>query len=154
MIETENDPRVPGRRLEDPDNHTAFKIRENIPHPLGLRRRDGKDSRRRAQSAQAFRTLRQHPVEDRMQERHALDGNAACIEQAFGTIFHDAGLTAQLRHAGYAAWADCEPPDTVSFSTVSIDGRSCAEMVLRPCSSAICGMAPFIKASKVCLTMM
>ena len=36
------------------------------------------------------------------------------------------------------------PPSEVSFSTVSIDGRSLLGMVLRPNSTATCGIAPFM----------
>ena len=44
-------------------------------------------------------------------------------------------------------------PAIVSFSTTSIEGRSGLAIILRPCSTAICGMAPFMNASNVCLTM-
>ena len=35
-------------------------------------------------------------------------------------------------------------PAIVSFSTTSIEGRSAPAIILRPCSTAICGMAPFM----------
>ena len=44
------------------------------------------------------------------------------------------------------------PAEVVSFSTTSIVGRSLEGMVLRPNSTATCGIAPFMNASRLCLT--
>ncbi len=151
VVEPEHDTRVPCLRVEHGNDGAAFIGFEDIADPLGRHRTDGHIGGRRRKLAQTLRTLRRHAIEDHMQHRHAFNRNAGRIEQRAQTRRRRTSaceLDPVMLPAGVT-----EVPEIVSFSTMSIDGLSFDEIVLRPCSRAICGIAPFMKASKVCLTM-
>ena len=97
-------------------------------------------------------------------EGHVVDGVASV---AFGETgqqigLHDivniaeipAGLTVAVWRNGSFVESRTRAADGTLGATNShsIDGRSSAVIILRPCSTAICGSAPFMKASSVCLT--
>ena len=83
---------------------------------------------------------RREPVEDDGEHRQALDGQARIVEQPFGARLRGSAFRAFIAQAASLS----PPPAVVSFSTSSMVGRSLAGMVLRPNSTAICGMAPFM----------
>ena len=92
-------------------------------------------------------------VERRREPGHALDGEARMLEHGAAELSRARSMPRPRRSRGLLTRASPPPPlDIVSFSTVSIVGRSLEGIVLRPNSTATCGIAPFMKARRLCLT--
>src|SRR5271165_221791 len=89
--------------------------------------------------------------------RHALDREARMFENRALELLRCNVEVVRLADGAHAASrttcsAAAAPPEIVSLSTTSMVGRSWAGIVLRPNSTATCGIAPFMKASRLCLT--
>ena len=158
-VEHDENPGVPLLGIENRGDGVCLIFLDDVPDAPITDAADGKEARRPGHRLEAIRAGRGHAIEDHIEHRHAVDGYACRIEQVVrqALLLLDVDL---VRHHARAAFgsgstgADLAGPAIVSFSTTSIDGRSAAAIILRPCSTAICGMAPFMKASRVCLTMM
>ena len=90
-----------------------------------------------------------------LQKRRTVEGAGFALPGRAGAIgsLRRGGGEREHRQAAAFIGSALPAPFMVSFSTASIEGRSFEEMVLRPCSSAISGMAPFMKANSDCLMM-
>ena len=139
-VEPDEDARVELRRIENGGDAAVIGV-ERVPHMVGRDRIDETGQDRRRKGPQAFGAGRRQPVEDHGEHRQPLDAQARIVEQSFGRAPRRGSRSS--RPWRYAACRSA-PPEVVSFSTSSMVGRSLAGMVLRPNSTAIWGMAPFM----------
>src|SRR5581483_5298412 len=132
-VEADDDPAVPPRHVEDRGDRVHLIAVEHVADALAVDLVE-RDVRRRP------REVPQPASSSRRSTGAAVPGLGLCTFIAYAACF-----------CGTApAFGVFE---IASLSTSSIVGRSLAEIALRPCSSAICGRAPFMKAMRLCLTM-
>src|SRR3954452_22365814 len=158
-VEHDENPCVPLLRIDNRGDRICLIILDDVADAPVADIVARKVARRPRHWLQAIRARYSPAIEDHLEHRHRIDGYACCIEQVVRQSlllldFNPLHCHAVAAFGSTSATATLLIPTIVSFSTTSIEGRSALSIILRPCSSAICGMAPFINASKVCLTMM